>query len=182
MIGALPAWPGTPRIGKHNVMLYFAYGSNMSLRRIRRRVPSAQRVTTATLTAHRLAFHKVGRDGSAKCDIAPGHHEVDQVHGVVYRMDPQHRVALDTAEGLGSGYEVKTVELFADDRASIRAFTYYATHTDVALRPYAWYLQHVLQGARENRLPEHYVALIATIEAIDDPDSTRAQAELAIHR
>ncbi len=182
MTGASPAWRSTPRPVAGNGMLYFAYGSNMSLRRIRRRVPSAQRVTTATLAAHRLAFHKVGRDGSAKCDIAPGHHQTDRVHGVVYRMDPQHRAALDRAEGLGSGYEVKTVELFADDRTGIRAFTYYATHTDVALRPFVWYLQHVLQGARENCLPEHYVALIATIEAVDDPDGTRARAELAIHR
>ena len=163
-------------------MLYFAYGSNMSLRRIRCRVPSAQRVATATLVAHRLAFHKVGRDGSAKCDIAPGRDETDRVHGVVYHMDPQHRPALDRAEGLGSGYEVKTVELLADDRTRVSAFTYYATHTDIALRPYAWYLQHVLQGARENRLPDHYVALIAAIEAIDDPDGARARTELAIHR
>ena len=163
-------------------MLYFAYGSNMSLRRIHCRVPSAQRVTTATLAAHRLTFHKVGRDGSAKCDIAPGRHAADQVHGVVYRMDPQHRAALDLAEGLGSGYEVKTVELISDDQARISAFTYFATHIDIALRPYAWYLQHVLYGARENGLPDHYVARIAATETIDDPDHTRARAELEIHR
>ena len=163
-------------------MLYFAYGSNMSFRRIRRRVPSAQRVTTASLTAHRLAFHKVGRDGSAKCDIAPGLQEADRVHGVVYRLDPRHRAALDRAEGLGNGYEVKTVELYADDQTPIRAFTYYATLTDIGLRPYAWYLQHVLHGARENGLPEHYVTLIEAIEVIDDPDDARARTELETHR
>jgi hypothetical protein len=162
-------------------MLYFAYGSNMSLRRIRHRVPSAHPVATATLMAHRLAFHKVGRDGSAKCDIAPGRHDVDRVHGVVYRMDPRHRGALDLAEGLGNGYEVKTVELFSDDQ-TITAFTYYATHTDSRLQPYAWYLKHVLYGAREHGLPAHYVALIGAVEAIDDPDDARAQAEFAIHR
>ena len=97
-------------------------------------------------------------------------------------MDLHHRAALDRAEGLGNGYEVKTVEVFADDRPGIRAFTYYATRTDIALRPYAWYRQHVLQGARETGLPEHYVALIATIETIDDPDSARCEAEIAIHR
>ena len=161
--------------------LYFAYGSNLHPGRLRLRTPSARVRTCAELPGFSLRFHKLGRDGSAKCDIARGRHDADRVHGVVYRLDPQHRAALDHAEGLGNGYEVKTVELLTGDQAGISAFTYYATHTDRTLRPYAWYLQHVLHGARENSLPDHYVALIAAVETIDDPDAARAHAELAIH-
>ena len=49
-------------------MLYFAYGSNLSSARMAARVPSARVVARAQLPGHALRFHKVGRDGSAKCD------------------------------------------------------------------------------------------------------------------
>jgi len=39
-------------------MKYFSYGSNMSIRRLADRVPSAQLVTVAKLPSHTLRFHK----------------------------------------------------------------------------------------------------------------------------
>jgi hypothetical protein len=49
-------------------MLYFAYGSNMSVSRLVARTPSAQPLGRCALRGHQLRFHKVGGDGSAKCD------------------------------------------------------------------------------------------------------------------
>lgn len=162
-------------------MLYFAYGSNMSLRRLRQRTPSAEPIDQVALRGHRLAFHKIGRDGSAKCDIIVVDDPDSRVHGVLYRIDVHDRAALDAAEGLGRGYEVRNVEVTSAGGEIANAFTYYATATDATLRPYAWYVQHVLRGARENGLPAHYVAEIATVDTVDDPNSARAAAELAIH-
>ena len=162
-------------------MLYFAYGSNMSQQRLRARVPSAQRLKVATLHAHRLAFHKIGTDGSAKCDISPCTHHEATVFGVLYTMDTRHRAALDRAEGLGNGYEVKQLDLIALDGERVSAFSYYATAVDDTLQPFDWYLRHVLRGARENALPADYTARIAAIATIADPDPQRARRELAIH-
>ena len=162
-------------------MLYFAYGSNMSLRRLRARVPSAQRFKVATLHAHRLAFHKIGTDGSAKCDISPCTHGQATVFGVLYTMAARHRAALDRAEGLGNGYEVKQLDVVALDGERVSAFSYYATAVDDALQPFDWYLRHVLHGARENALPADYTARIAAIATVRDPDPERARRELAIH-
>ena len=51
-------------------MYYFSYGSNMSIRRFRLRVPSAACIGSGILKGHELRFHKVSsRDGSAKCDV-----------------------------------------------------------------------------------------------------------------
>ena len=50
-------------------MRYFAYGSNMSSRRLRERMPGARAESRAILPCHRLAWHKIGKDGSGKCDI-----------------------------------------------------------------------------------------------------------------
>jgi len=41
-------------------MKYFAYGSNMSLLRLRARVPSAERIGMFTLVEHALRFHTNG--------------------------------------------------------------------------------------------------------------------------
>lgn len=163
-------------------MLYFAYGSNMSLQRLRQRVPSARKVAVATLGLHELKFHKKGsRDGSGKCDIALTGLPTDQVFGVVYEMDGGEKSALDAAEGLHRGYETKEVDLLTLDGRMLQAFTYYGTDLDDSLRPFQWYKAHVLQGALENGLPESYTAKIRAVETIDDPDHQRHLAEMSIH-
>ena len=83
---------------------YFAYGSNMSIARLRSRVPSARSLGCCRLEEHDLRFHKAGRDGSAKCDALHTGRKQDLVHGVLFRIDALERPALDMAEGLGHGY------------------------------------------------------------------------------
>lgn len=163
-------------------MLYFAYGSNMSLRRIRQRVPSARKVAVAVLGRYTLKFHKKGsRDGSAKCDIVLTGQPADQVYGVVFEIDDSDKPALDAAEGLHHGYEIKDVELSTLDGRTIQAFAYYGTDLDASLRPFHWYKQHVLQGALENGLPESYTAEIRKVASVDDPDRQRHLAEISLY-
>lgn len=163
-------------------MLYFAYGSNMSPKRLLQRVPSAVVVGVASLPGHRLAFHKIGRDGSAKCDAAWTNATTDCVHGVIYRIDSGHKLRLDAKEGLGRGYEQKAVEVQLRDHSRSSAFLYYATHVDASLRPFTWYREHVLRGAYEHALPEPYIAAIHAVDAVDDPDSRRHRLETDVYR
>lgn len=162
-------------------MHYFAYGSNMSALRLQRRVPSALVLGTAVLPGHRLLFHKAGRDGSAKCDAAASVRRTDAIHGVLYQLDPRHKPRLDEAEGLGRGYEQKMIDVQLADGSLTAAFTYYATDIDATLRPYSWYLEHVMRGAREHGLPECYRSSIARIDTVRDPDHARHLMELAIY-
>lgn len=162
-------------------MLYFAYGSNMSLQRLRQRAPSARRVATAALGGHSLRFHKIGQDGSAKCDAFYTGAATEQVLGVVFHIDPSDKAALDRAEGLGHGYQQKTVQVLTHCRKNLEAFTYYALMIDAELKPFSWYRQHVLIGCEENQLPPAYTAAIAALEAIEDPDPARAVRELALY-
>jgi len=162
-------------------MLYFSYGSNMSYQRLSRRTPSASLVCIASLSHHALRFHKTGRDRSAKCDAFYTGKAGDVVVGVVFHITPAERRHLDDAEGLGRGYEAKTVELVNTQGEALEAFTYYATSIDPSLLPYHWYKHHVLVGCRENRLPSAYVDQIASIASIEDPDHERAIREMSIH-
>lgn len=164
-----------------NELFYFAYGSNMSTRRIRQRVPSAEKIDLARLPGYRLAWHKKGGDGSGKCDIVPGSAE-DVVYGVLYAIDPAHKPRLDRVEDLGTGYDQKPVDLWLPDRNDpMTAFTYYALRIDATYLPYDWYRDHVLIGAREHGLPAHYVRLIENVPAVEDADPRRVMAERRVH-
>ena len=162
-------------------MIYFSYGSNMSGKRLCARTPTARRIGTGMLEQHQLVFHKSGRDNSAKCDA---HHSGDPDHvviGVLYEIHPDEKPILDNIEGLGSGYEIKDVLIRLDDGSSVEAFTYYATHIDADLKPFDWYREHVLVGARDNALPEDYVQTIEAIECIEDNNLERRSKEMSIY-
>jgi len=161
--------------------LYFAYGSNMSTPRLRARVASAEPLGVARLDGHRLMFHKVGMDGSGKCDAWHTGSEDDVVLGVVFRMDAADQALLDRAEGLGRGYRRARLCVRMTGGRAADVFAYLATHTDPTLAPFDWYRAHVLAGAREHGLPADYVARIQAVRARPDPDAARRRRELGIH-
>lgn len=163
-------------------MYYFAYGSNMSSRRIQARAPTAAKMNTAVLAGHRLAFHKISdNDGTAKCDACQTGDATDCVHGVVFTLAEQDKPALDRAEGLGRGYAEKVVQVSLTDGKVVEAITYYAIRTDPTLKPLDWYKSHVLRGAREHGLPATYIHAIESVEHIEDADNERREWELAIY-
>ena len=151
---------------------YFAYGSNMFTRRLAARTPSAVAVTTGFTGGRRLAFDKVSRDGSGKCDLERTGTAADRVFGVVYEIALAEKASLDEAEGLGRGYDAETVTVHTG-AGEVRALTYVATTKDPGLRPYRWYRALVVAGAEEHALPRGYVEAIRCVEAIDDPDAAR---------
>jgi len=161
-------------------VIYFAYGSNMSSKRLLRRVRAAHVLGIGTLHAHRLAFQKVSDvDGSGKADIVT--QDSEHVMGVLYRLDAEAKAILDRHEGLGTGYTEKQVTVIDGNGSTVTALTYVATITDPNLKPYTWYLQHVIEGATEAGLPETYLRTLRQIEAVEDPDTARVRRELAIY-
>ena len=167
---------------------YFAYGSNMSTGRLRARVPSARAQGRGLLPNHVLRWHKIGRDGSGKCDVVPADslHAPDAsdvsvasaapaeldlsgtsnvVWGVLYDVPWAEKPTLDAAEGLGVGYFEKQVRIVTDDGECL-ASTYHANpdRTDASLRPLDWYKDHVVRGAREHGLPADYIRSLEEVE------------------
>lgn len=163
-------------------MYYFAYGSNMSLARLRERVPSATRLGCYLLREHDLRFHKSCDDGSGKCDAFFTSNAAHVIYGALFEIDPGQKPDLDRAEGLGYGYDVKQVSVVASDASVIEAMTYVATAIDESLQPYSWYLNHVLIGAIETALPGDYVKRkLKGVHAIEDKDKLRNTQQRAIH-
>ncbi|MFV8835392.1 gamma-glutamylcyclotransferase family protein [Aquisalimonas sp.] len=155
---------------------YFAYGSNMLQARLLERTPSAQWLGVGRLPGHCLYFNHVSRaDGTAKCNIECAGGESDTVWGVVYAVHRDEQPVLDRAEDLGTGYLIEPRLVHCRD-AWLETFCYVAVPgtTDAAARPFRWYRDIVLAGARSHDFPERYIERIARERAVDDPDAQRA--------
>ncbi|NGP89912.1 gamma-glutamylcyclotransferase family protein [Fodinibius halophilus] len=158
-------------------MLYFAYGSNMCSKRLKKRVPSMVTVTIAALPGHQLAFNKVGSDGSAKCNLASSEDFI--TYGVIFQIDDIQKSTLDRIEGKG----YKNVRIDVETHAGVfDVFTYRAkeSYIDDTLSPYNWYKSLVVAGAKEHDLPAHYIKSIQEINSIPDTETKRAQAHLQL--
>jgi gamma-glutamylcyclotransferase len=113
---------------------YFAYGSNMSARRLVARVPSARVVASGFVSGCRLAFDKISNDGSGKCDCESTGVAGDRVYGVIFGVAFRDRVVLDRFEGAGAGYEPETVHV-ETNVCGLDALTYFATKKRFGLTP-----------------------------------------------
>nr|WP_079782950.1 gamma-glutamylcyclotransferase family protein [Pseudomonas sp. LPH1] len=163
-------------------MKYFAYGSNMSLPRLKARVPSAERIGVFTLVEHTLRFHKMSKkDGSGKCDALFTGNPDDYVIGALFEISNDEKCILDRAEGLGYGYEEKRITVSDSQGNTYEAVTYYATNTDPSLLPYSWYLHHVINGAKETGVPSTYLDALLATDSREDPNKERDASERAIY-
>jgi len=138
---------------------YFAYGSNMSSTRLRERVPGARSLGAARLLDMRLCFNKLGRDGSGKANLvaAPG----SIGWGVVFAIAQPDFSVLDRFE---RGYERKIAQVETLRGEPTRVQTYLAPASAPDLTPHAWYVEHLIEGAREHG---HPVERIAWLRALD---------------
>ncbi|PCK07578.1 MAG: gamma-glutamylcyclotransferase [Alteromonadaceae bacterium] len=162
-------------------MKYFAYGSNMSIHRIQRRISNSKFIGVHTLKGYDLRFHKIGHDASAKCDAFHTKNDFDCIEGVVFDMNSNDVSRLDTIEGVGHGYEKADVSVVGADGEKIIAFMYVATNISESLLPYSWYKKHVLEGAKSAGLSPLYINKIEQVNSIKDPDEERDKAEVKIY-
>lgn len=142
---------------------YFAYGSNLKDAECRSTAREAQAYGVAFLPGFRLSFtkHSVKRQGDA-ANIRRD--ATSMVWGYVYRVTDEDRQKLNKREG---GYEETpaTVYLLApnseDDPTSLTAFTFAAPEDCPQLcGPPAGYLDIIIQGAEERKLPPEYQQIL----------------------
>lgn len=143
-------------------MLYFAYGSNMSVNRLNNREIPAVKLGFGELKDYKLVCNKISCDQSLKFNIERS--EGSQVYGVVYRVSESDLPKLDEFEGAipgSKGYtrEMMTIIYNGEEQ---QAATYICTCTEKIdnsgkNKPYSWYVQHALTGAREAGIDPDYI-------------------------
>ncbi len=169
---------------RETLLYYFAYGSNLHPVRLLERVTSATLFGVVELYKHRLEFHKKGQDGSSKCNAVRTEGEFDRVYGALYQVEHDHKNDLDRIEGVGSGYRDQQIKLHYQGQ-EYTCFTYFAQSPSIGnnLKPYHWYKQLVVLGAKHLQFPDAYVQSIEQVESVEDPDETRRTThELLIGR
>jgi hypothetical protein len=149
---------------------YLAYGSNLHPPRIRQRIADLKIVETVALPGWSLRFHKIGRDGSGKCNLIQS--DDGLAYGAVYEIEIQGKTTLDRIEGLGRGYEEQ--RLILDDVGTVYFYRATDDHIDDALKPYDWYKAFVLAGLRHHGMPADYIRTIEVVPAVADQDADRA--------
>jgi gamma-glutamylcyclotransferase len=152
---------------------YFAFGSNMLTERLRARCPSAHPIGTGYAQGYRVRFSKRSDDGSGKATLvwAAGHN----AFGVLFTIAATDVAALDKAEGKGYRRDdVFEISHFPMGHR-LTAATYHARPAAIheGLRPYDWYLDLIVAGARQHELPQEYVEMLSAFPAQTDPDPRR---------
>lgn len=158
------------------MIYYFAYGSNLHPLRLTERVSSAKLVGGVHVTGYQLKFHKQGQDDSGKCNLLHTGIASDIVHGAIYTLAAGHKRLLDEFEGKGLGYIDGQINILHQSQ-KIRCFTYLAQEDYIidSLKPYHWYKQLVIHGARYLKFPDSYLSGIESIESLEDPEIDRRQ-------
>ena len=148
--------------------LYFAYGSNMFEERLKKRTPSSKFVGTGVLNNYCLTFHKRGDDGSGKCTIE--YSQLDEVYGVLFKINKDEECKLDKCEGFPKGHYAKLfvqIEM-CDSKCGKKklAQTYMAAPNYICrtVKPNKDYKQHVLDGAIEHNLPQRYIERLKSVK------------------
>jgi len=134
------------------VELYFAYGSNMSSRRLAERISPLGVHGPARLLDHGLVYNKPGRDGSGKANLVP--RVGTECWGVIWEVGALDWPTLDRHE---PGYRREFKEVFDVAGSCLTAQVYLHAAAGPEITPFDWYLDHLLEGAREHRLPPRYV-------------------------
>lgn len=149
------------------MLIYFAYGSNMSRARLEQRVGPVHALGVGRLRDYRHSFTKRGRDGTGKGTIAPAPGGL--VLGALYKLTPTQFDALRAFEtgyrqirctvdiGLGDDDNAGSVALPGTGQADVIAACSFQAEQPVSpMTPTDEYVQHYMNGMRELGIPAAY--------------------------
>ena len=143
-------------------LLYFAFGSNLPLARLRERAPSARALGAARLDGFRLCLDKLSLDGSGKVNLARD--ASAHVWGVVFRLAASEIARLD---GFEPGYARIPVSVTLRDGGVCEAQTFISDERARGLRAAPAYKALIVSGAREHGLPGEWIELLERLPLRD---------------
>lgn len=165
------------------LMYYFSYSANISVAWFQKRVESAEPLDIYELHGYALKFNKKGDDDSSKANAVYTGNPDDSIWGVVYEIAEEDLHKLEESyNSTTKGYTRKDimVEVEYEPRA---AFMYVAQESfiDNHLKPYSWYVFHLLHGAMSADFPMEYVGMLQNVETIIDINIQRACNENEVY-
>ena len=138
---------------KSETIIYFAYGANLDRNGMDIRCSGNKPLCRAVLKNYRLMFKSV-----ADIEEAVNHN----VHGALYEITKEHLRSLDRFEGYPRLYIRKTVPVITEDGREVEAVVYQMTNRNQYSSPFQGYLNTILIGCQQWRLPMVYIQYIIT--------------------
>lgn len=140
--------------------LYFAYGFNISLEKMSQKCSKPRVLGIARLEGHKIGFyeHSVIWDGAVETLVPDAQSEV---WGVLYQLERYDWDQLDNCEDVrldGTGeYFHYPVKVFDKQNVAHEADVYKKARLGETKKPSTEYLNLIIQGAKEQGLPESYI-------------------------
>ena len=156
-------------------LCYFAYGSNMLTKRLKKRCPGAVPTKRAYADDWAIEFSKPSKDCSGKATLR--RKTGSRTPGMLFKIPEAEVCRLDKYEGVGKGYErcdTFSVRL-ADDGEIVQVTTYLATRIKPDCKPYDWYLALVIAGALDHKLDKDHQAMLRHVAYKPDPCCDRPE-------
>ncbi len=140
---------------------YFAYGYNMSTKRLKDRVGEIDVIGKAKLKNYRLTFNKLSDNGSGKANIEPK--EGSSVAGVIFKLTEEQIDILDRWE---KGYirVKKSVVKFDNNTVIVKIYIANQNKIQGDLKPKCEYLHYLKDGADEHGLSNQYKQFLSSVE------------------
>jgi len=137
-------------------MLYFAYGSNLNQKQMRRRCPGCKFVTTGQLDGFHLYYggQTDEWDNKAYANLIKSHNSA--VWGAIYELSEADIKKLDGFENAPKDYIRKRLTIHTKNDV-IKAYVYIGHRVKIG-QPSSKYRRTIMQGARAKHLPKTYVA------------------------
>lgn len=129
-------------------MFYFAYGSNMSLERMKKRGIKIKSDSAGVLFNYKLAFNKMSSKvfGAGFANVMPKYGY--KTEGVLYHIEDESILALDKYEGFPNHYNREWVYIYNIQlKTMCLAVMYFAqaAHVNENLKPTKEYLDFLLE-------------------------------------
>lgn len=143
--------------------LYFAYGSNLFIKQIKKRCKSVVVEAVAYFPHFEMKFTRKSKKSGYVADMV--HSPGQLVWGVIYSINKSDLLRLDRFEGIHSGAYIRrkvvTIELNGTERI---AWAYFVKTKVPSRPPNEPYMRKILRGAKEHELPKYYIEFLKTIK------------------
>lgn len=136
---------------------YFAYGSNMNFKQMKKRCKNAQFLCRAYLEGYKFVYdgYSSKREG-AVANIIPTNNKNNIVWGGLWLITKEDLEELDKYEGYPYSYDRQRVRVKNEKGEEFEAWVYLRSPKEPG-KPSESYLKIILEGARDCNLPEDYI-------------------------
>ncbi|CAK9295777.1 unnamed protein product [Gordionus sp. m RMFG-2023] len=151
--------------GLSNKLYYFAYGSNINSERLKLSITTANFVDIGYVKNYKLDFALHSKRWKGACaTIVPSPNDI--VWGVIWLIENEDKSKLDIQENINEGvYDILDIE--CDSKSGDKkycCFAYVLKLKDECKTPSKLYKNVIINGAKEHKFPEYYIAFLNDLE------------------